>query len=175
MKIPLPTQIMLEASAYRAGLLAGSARRRWPRLLSACAPTSEPPPGGSGGTRSRLRVPLLGDALRKAETARFARAMGTLVANSVPLVQSIGIAARHPEQPAHRRVARSAWRRASSAAKASPDPLRKAGEFPPLAAHLLTVGEETGRLDADVRPHGRDLRKRNARRHPSASRRCSSR
>src|SRR5690349_11302830 len=37
----------------------------------------------------RLRVPVLGDALRTAETARFARAMGTLVANSVPLVQSI--------------------------------------------------------------------------------------
>ena len=45
----------------------------------------------------RLKIPLLGDALRKAETARFARAMGTLVANSVPLVQSIGIAARDPE------------------------------------------------------------------------------
>ena len=27
-------------------------------------------------------------------------------------------------------------------------PVRKAGVFPPLAAHLLTVGEETGRLDA---------------------------
>ncbi len=27
-------------------------------------------------------------------------------------------------------------------------PLAKAGEFPPLAAHLLTVGEETGHLDA---------------------------
>ena len=41
-----------------------------------------------GGTAFRLKIPLLGDALRKAETARFARAMGTLVANSVPLVQS---------------------------------------------------------------------------------------
>ena len=40
----------------------------------------------------RLKMPLLGDALRKAETARFARAMSTLVAASVPLVQSIGIA-----------------------------------------------------------------------------------
>jgi len=27
-------------------------------------------------------------------------------------------------------------------------PLRRAGEFPPLASHLLSVGEETGRLDA---------------------------
>ena len=26
--------------------------------------------------------------------------------------------------------------------------MRKAAVFPPLAAHLLTVGEETGRLDA---------------------------
>ena len=25
--------------------------------------------------------------------------------------------------------------------------MRRAGVFPPLAAHLLTVGEETGRLD----------------------------
>ena len=40
----------------------------------------------------RLKIPVLGDALRKAETARFARAMGTLVSNSVPLVQSIAIA-----------------------------------------------------------------------------------
>ena len=27
-------------------------------------------------------------------------------------------------------------------------PLRKAGQFPPLAGHLLMVGEETGRLDS---------------------------
>jgi general secretion pathway protein F len=26
-------------------------------------------------------------------------------------------------------------------------PLRKTGQFPPLAGHLLSVGEETGRLD----------------------------
>ena len=26
-------------------------------------------------------------------------------------------------------------------------PLARAGEFPPLAGHLLSVGEETGRLD----------------------------
>ena len=30
----------------------------------------------------RLKIPLLGDALLKAETARFARAMATLVANT---------------------------------------------------------------------------------------------
>ena len=34
----------------------------------------------------------------KAETSRFARAMSTLVANTVPLVQSLGISARDLEQ-----------------------------------------------------------------------------
>ena len=43
--------------------------------------------------RTRLKLPLLGDALLKAETSRFARAMATLVANTVPLVQSLGISA----------------------------------------------------------------------------------
>ena len=42
---------------------------------------------------ARLRIPLLGEALRKAETSRFARAMATLVGNSVPLVQSLHISA----------------------------------------------------------------------------------
>ncbi len=27
-------------------------------------------------------------------------------------------------------------------------PIKKTGQFPPLAGHLLSVGEETGRLDA---------------------------
>ena len=98
------------------------------------------------GQPRACKIPLLGDALRKAETARFARAMATLVANSVPLVQSLGISGRHSEQPDDRRraggVAQGVKRGEGIAA-----PLRKAGVFPPLAAHLLTVGEETGRLD----------------------------
>jgi general secretion pathway protein F len=88
----------------------------------------------------------LGDALRKAETARFARSMATLVANSVPLVQSIGIAAailtNRKIAGALGEVAQGVKRGEGIAA-----PIRKAAVFPPLAAHLLMVGEETGRLD----------------------------
>jgi len=95
----------------------------------------------------RLRVPVLGDALRKAETARFARAMGTLVAASVPLVQSIGIARGILN---NRRIAGSLERVITGVKRGEgiAGPLSKAGEFPPLAAHLLSVGEETGHLDA---------------------------
>jgi general secretion pathway protein F len=94
----------------------------------------------------RLKIPLLGDALRKAETARFARAMGTLVSNSVPLVQSIGIAGAILN---NRRIAGSLESVALGVKRGEgiAGPLRKAGQFPPLAGHLLAVGEETGRLD----------------------------
>jgi general secretion pathway protein F len=94
----------------------------------------------------RLRIPLLGDALRKAETARFARAMGTLVSNSVPLVQSIGIAGATLN---NQKIARSLEAVATGVKRGEgiATPLKRAGQFPPLAGHLLSVGEETGRLD----------------------------
>src|SRR5206468_7779028 len=145
MKIPAPTLIMLEVSrlvqlywipaavALVAGIAAFETYIRTPR-------------GRLWWDAFRLRVPLLGDALRKAETARFARAMGTLVANSVPLVQCIGISAailnNRKIAGALDAVAQGVKRGEGIAA-----PVRRAGVFPPLAAHLLTVGEETGRLD----------------------------
>jgi general secretion pathway protein F len=94
----------------------------------------------------RLRIPLLGDALRKAETARFARAMGTLVTNSVPLVQSIGIAGATLNNQC---IARSlvAVSLGVKRGEGIATPLKRSGQFPPLAGHLLSVGEETGRLD----------------------------
>ncbi|MEP7353482.1 MAG: type II secretion system F family protein [Acidobacteriota bacterium] len=95
----------------------------------------------------RLKVPLLGDALRKAETARFARAMGTLVSSSVPLVQSIGIAKgilNNVRMSGTLDGVAQGVKRGEGIA----GPLTRAGEFPPLVGHLLTVGEETGNLDS---------------------------
>ena len=146
MKIPLPTKIMLEASkivqAYWWMAALAFARRY---VLS-----------GSSYTRTagrpivvghlRLKIPVLGDALRKAETARFARAMRTLVANSVPLVQSIGIAGATLN---NRRIAGSLSTSGagSEARRRDRGAAAQRASFPPLAAHLLAVGEETGRLD----------------------------
>lgn len=146
MKIPTPTLLMLEASrivqawwlpsavvlvlaivAFEAYIRTEAGRLWWDAF--------------------RLRVPLLGDALRKAETARFARAMGTLVASSVPLVASIGISRGILN---NRRIAGclDAVAQGVKRGEGIAAPLQRAGEFPALASHLLSVGEETGRLDA---------------------------
>ncbi len=143
--MPLPMQVLLAVSdAVRwfgvpvlvLLVAAAAGLRYWVRT----------PAGRLAWDRFRLRLPLLGAALRKADTARFARAMGTLVANSVPLVQSIqitrGILANRVLSSSLESVAQGVKHGEGIAA-----PLKKTGQFPPLAGHLLTVGEETGHLD----------------------------
>jgi len=104
------------------------------------------PAGREQWDRFLLRLPLVGELVRKAETARFARTMSTLVAGSVPLVQSLGIVR---EVVGNRVIAASLERVAQGVKRGEglAAPVRQTGVFPPLASHLLLVGEETGRLD----------------------------
>jgi general secretion pathway protein F len=145
MKIPLPTLIMLRTSHIV---------QDWWWLVALCLA------GGIAGFRvyigtangrywwdtTRLKLPLLGDALQKAETSRFARAMSTLVGNSVPLVQSLHISAGILFNS---RMANSLKEVAQGVKRGEgiSQPLARTKMFPPLASHLLTVGEETGKLD----------------------------
>ena len=145
MRMPLPTEILLQVSdlVKSYGWLVGIA------LVAAAVSLRmyiRTVPGRLWWDTIRLRIPLLGDALRKAETSRFARAMETLVANSVPLVQSLGIAGAILN---NRKIAGSLEAVAQGVKRGEglAGPLRRTGQFPPLAAHLLSVGEETGRLD----------------------------
>jgi general secretion pathway protein F len=94
-----------------------------------------------------LRIPLVGEMLRKAETARFARTMATLVAHSVPVVESLRIG----KETVGNRVMAASLEPVIQGVKRGEGvagPVEREGAFPPLAAHLLRVGEETGKLDA---------------------------
>jgi general secretion pathway protein F len=145
MEMPLPTKILLETSGFLQSY-------GWIGILAVIAAVA----GLQFYTRTdkgrlwwdtfRLKIPLLGDALRKAETARFASAMATLVANSVPLVQSIGIARAILN---NRKIAGALEAVAQGVKRGEgiAGPLKKTAQFPALAGHLLSVGEETGRLD----------------------------
>jgi general secretion pathway protein F len=146
MQMPLPTKIMLEASKavetygwLALGIVVG--------FLIFANVSIRTPAGRLWWDTFRLKVPVLGDALRKAEVARFARAMSTLVSNTVPLVQSIAIAGATLN---NRRIAGSLSIVSQGVKRGEgiAGPMRKTGQFPSLAAHLLSVGEETGRLDS---------------------------
>jgi general secretion pathway protein F len=145
-QVPTPTLIMLEASKL--------IQTYWVPAVFVLAAASavfftyiRTAEGALWWDASRLRIPILGDALRKSETARFARAMATLVSANVPLVQSLGIARGILN---NRKIAGSLESVIQGVKRGEglAGPLAKAGQFPPLASHLLSVGEETGKLDA---------------------------
>jgi general secretion pathway protein F len=109
--------------------------------------TLQTPAGRERADGFLLRLPLVGEMLRKAETARFARTMATLVAHSVPLVESLRIG----KETVMNRVMAASLDGVIQGVKRGEGvagPVERAGAFPPLAVHLLRVGEETGRLDA---------------------------
>ena len=143
--IPTPTLIMLEASRFLThyGWMVAVALTTAFITFRGYTRTEK---GRLWWDTLRLKIPILGIALRKAEVARFARAMGTLVSNTVPLVQSIAIAGATMN---NRRIANSLTTVAQGVKRGEgiATPLRRTGEFPPLAGHLLAVGEETGHLD----------------------------
>jgi general secretion pathway protein F len=97
--------------------------------------------------RLALRLPLLGSLLAKIDTARLARTLGTLLANGVPLLGALAIA-RETLGNAVLREALSETATAVKEGRGLADPLARAGPFPPLAIHLLAVGERSGHLDA---------------------------
>jgi general secretion pathway protein F len=143
--MPLPTRILMQVSqaVNRYGIFVVAALVAMALAMRTYVRT---PAGRLAWDRFRLRLPVLGDALRKADTARFARSMATLVGNSVPLVQSLGIA----RAILTNKVMAGSLDGVALGVKRGEGlagPLRRSGQFPSLASHLLSVGEETGRLD----------------------------
>jgi general secretion pathway protein F len=97
--------------------------------------------------RWQLRIPLVGVVLRKVEVARFARTLGTLLHGGVPLLQAMTIVR---EIIGNQSIATTIEpiRTGIKKGEGIAQPMKQSGVFPPLAMHLIEVGEESGKLDA---------------------------
>lgn len=104
------------------------------------------PQGRFQWDRWRLRVWVLGQLLTKREVGRFARTLGTLLKSGVPLLQALevvqDVAGNEMISRALKEV-RVGVREGQGIA----GPLGRSGTFPTLALQMVSVGEETGRLD----------------------------
>ncbi len=93
-----------------------------------------------------LKVPIIGNVLRKGGVARFTRTLGTLIGSGVPILQGLEITAR----TAGNRVLQNAIERSSIAISQGDtiaEPLRTSGVFPPMVVQMISIGESTGALD----------------------------
>jgi len=92
-----------------------------------------------------LELPQLGRTIKEAETARFARVLGSLVDGGVPLPQALSIARR---SIGNRHMGAAVARVAASLKEGGglTRPLAATGVFPPMALSFLRTGEETAQF-----------------------------
>lgn len=96
--------------------------------------------------RFMLRVPVLGDVLRKSAVSRFTRTLGTLISSGVSILEGLEITAK----TAGNRVIQDAIMQSRSSIAGGDtiaQPLQKSKVFPPMVISMIAVGEQTGGLD----------------------------
>ena len=104
--------------------------------------------GHAAWDRFKLRVPMgIGEIIRKLAVARFSRTLGTLITSGVPILQAIDITGK----AAGNVVIEHAMEQVQQSVKEGQSitgPLEKVSIFPPMVTQMISVGEETGSLDA---------------------------
>jgi general secretion pathway protein F len=94
-----------------------------------------------------FKLKVMGEVIRKLETARFCRTLGTLLKSGVPLLQAL---TNSKDVISNRVIASSidGVLKGAKEGKGIAVPLSDANVFPPLALSMIKVGEETGQLDS---------------------------
>jgi type IV pilus assembly protein PilC len=97
--------------------------------------------------RIALKMPILGNILRKVAVARFCRTLSTLLASGVPILDGLDITARTAGNAIIEdaiQVTRTSIERGETISQ----PLRETKVFPSMVVQMINVGETTGALDA---------------------------
>ena len=94
-----------------------------------------------------LKLPVIGALNHEIALARFARTFGTLMSSGVPILQALETVAGALDNEVMGTAlldARNAIREGERIA----EPLERSRLFPPMVLQMITIGEETGALDA---------------------------
>lgn len=93
-----------------------------------------------------LKLPLAGEIITKIEVTRFARTLGMLMHNGVPLLKALSIV----KDTVDNRVIADGLEQVANSLKEGQslaEPLAQTAHFPSFAVHMIRVGEESGRLE----------------------------
>jgi len=97
-----------------------------------------------------LRMPVIGDLLRKVAVARFSQNMSLLLSSGVPILDGLAITGRTAGNKVVEKAIMES-RLSISKGNTVADPLRESKIFPPLVCQMVAVGESTGGLDGMLR------------------------
>ena len=145
-ELPLPTKIVIWLSDFT---------RRWIVLIVAFIAAGIYALRRYYGTdqgsmvidRFMLKVPVIGMLIRKVAVARFTRTLGTLISSGVPILEALLITARSAGNRVVEKAVLAARTHVTGGGTLA-DPLKETPVFPPMVVHMISVGENTGALDA---------------------------
>jgi len=143
--LPLPTQILLGFSQTIIDY--------WPLILMALGlfyflirRYIRTPQGRWKWDRMKLNLPLFGSLIQKIEIARFTRTLGTLIQSGVPILHALNIVKDIIGNTVISKAISNVQSSIKEGEKIS-EPLKQSGVIPPLAVHMIDVGEETRQLE----------------------------
>jgi type II secretion system protein F len=143
--LPLPTRFLLAVSAV-------FTQWWWALaiavvfLIVAARSWYASPSGKAAVDRLFMALPGVGTLVRKLETARFARNLGVMISQGVPVLQALDVVGRNLSNDVLRRAVdgiEQGVREGSSIASA----LTASGQFPTFVSNMVAVGEESGAAD----------------------------
>ncbi|MFL5468981.1 MAG: type II secretion system F family protein [Gemmatimonadaceae bacterium] len=143
--LPLPTRIVIGASRFLKGYwwIIGAAGIVGGYMFKKYYASNN---GKLVVDRFMLKMPVLGDVLRKSAVSRFTRTLGTLISSGVSILEGLEITAK----TAGNRVIQDAIMQSRSSIAGGDtiaQPLQKSKVFPPMVISMIAVGEQTGGLD----------------------------
>lgn len=143
--LPKPTQIVLQISNF----LKANFLYLTMGIIGAAIGTvywKKTPSGALLWDRMMLRMPVLGNLVRKSSVARFTRTLGTLLASGVSILDALEITAKTSGNLV---IANAIKKSVVSIAEGDTitAPLKETGVFPPMVTQMISVGEKTGGLD----------------------------
>ncbi|MBI5562784.1 MAG: type II secretion system F family protein [Deltaproteobacteria bacterium] len=94
-----------------------------------------------------LKIPVVGDLIRKSAVARFTRTLGTMLSSGVPILEALEIVAKTASNTIILEAILKA-RLSLSQGKTLAEPLMETKVFPGMVTQMISVGESTGALDA---------------------------
>jgi len=93
-----------------------------------------------------LKIPIIGELLRKIAVARFCQTLATLTSSGVPILDGLEITAKTSGN-AIIEDSVMAVRKSVEEGKTISQPLGETKVFPPMVVQMINVGEQTGALD----------------------------
>jgi type II secretory pathway component PulF len=94
----------------------------------------------------KLRIPILGSVLRTIAVGRFARTLGALTMGGVTILEALGVVRDTLGNELLGKEIDSVAEKVKRGESLA-EPLGESGYFPPLLVQIVSVGEQTGKLD----------------------------